>query len=412
MRPIKLTMSAFGPYAGKSELELDKLGQNGLYLITGDTGAGKTTLFDAITFALYGETSGRNRNATMLRSKYADPKTPTYVELVFCYRDQQYTIRRNPTYERRALRGDKMTQENAGVELTMPNGRVLTRIKQVNDEIQAILGLDYEQFTQIAMIAQGDLENAGVELTMPNGRVLTRIKQVNDEIQAILGLDYEQFTQIAMIAQGDFRELLQAKTDKRREIFRRIKQVNDEIQAILGLDYEQFTQIAMIAQGDFRELLQAKTDKRREIFRYIFQTERYQQLQGLLSKRAKELADRYRNVENAVKQCVRSVRCAEDHPMALEWEAVRAERRSLSQTIELLGQIIQTDTDKQQTRKEQMDILDKRLRECWDRSSRPIRTSSRRARNRWTFWISVCESWKRSSKKLSRLRSGTESLRT
>ena len=269
MRPIKLTMSAFGPYAGKSELELDKLGQNGLYLITGDTGAGKTTLFDAITFALYGETSGRNRNATMLRSKYADPKTPTYVELVFCYRDQQYTIRRNPTYERRALRGDKMTQENAGVELTMPDGRVLTRIKQVNDEIQAILGLDYEQFTQIAMIAQ----------------------------------------------------------------------------------------------GDFRELLQAKTDKRREIFRYIFQTERYQQLQGLLSKRAKELADRYRNVENAVKQCVRSVRCAEDHPMALEWEAVRAERRSLSQTIELLGQIIQTDTDKQQTRKEQMDILDKRLRE-------------------------------------------------
>ena len=131
----------------------------------------------------------------------------------------------------------------------------------------------------------------------------------------------------------------------------------------MGLDYEQFTQIAMIAQGDFRELLQAKTDKRREIFRYIFQTERYQQLQGLLSKRAKELADRYRNVENAVKQCVRSVRCAEDHPMALEWEAVRAEQRSLSQTIELLTQIIQSDSDKQQGRKEQMDILDKRLRE-------------------------------------------------
>lgn len=81
MRPIKLTISAFGPYAGQVELELDKLGREGLYVICGDTGAGKTTIFDAITFALFGRASGKNVKSEMFRSKYAQPETPTFVEL-------------------------------------------------------------------------------------------------------------------------------------------------------------------------------------------------------------------------------------------------------------------------------------------------------------------------------------------
>ena len=98
MRPIKLTVSAFGPYADRVEIDLDKLGKNGLYLITGDTGAGKTTIFDAITFALYGEPSGNNRSVGMFRSKYAKEDAPTEVELVFEYDGKQYTIKRNPEY--------------------------------------------------------------------------------------------------------------------------------------------------------------------------------------------------------------------------------------------------------------------------------------------------------------------------
>ena len=156
MRPNKLIMSAFGPYAGRVELNLDKLGKSGLYLITGDTGAGKTTIFDAITYALFGEASGDNRETTMFRSKYADLDTPTLVELYFSYGDKEYYVKRNPEYERPRTRGDGVTTEKANAELKLPDGRIITKLKEVNNAIVEILGVDRNQFTQIAMIAQGD----------------------------------------------------------------------------------------------------------------------------------------------------------------------------------------------------------------------------------------------------------------
>ncbi|MDO4838161.1 MAG: SMC family ATPase [Clostridia bacterium] len=159
MRPITLTLSAFGPYAGKEVLHLDKLGTQGLYLITGDTGAGKTTIFDAIAFALFGGASGDNRTADMLRSKYADPETPTEVELVFDYAGKIYTIRRNPRYERQSRRGEKIVQQLPDAQLTMPDGYVFTRPKEVDNKIQELLGVDRDQFSQIAMIAQGEFRH-------------------------------------------------------------------------------------------------------------------------------------------------------------------------------------------------------------------------------------------------------------
>lgn len=155
MKPNKLKISAFGPYAGTVELDMDQLGSSGLYLITGDTGAGKTTIFDAITYALYGEASGVNREPSMLRSKYAQPETPTEVELIFTYDGKQYTIRRNPEYERPSKKGDKMTTQKASAELIFPNGRVETKTRDVNKAVQEIMGIDRGQFSQIAMIAQG-----------------------------------------------------------------------------------------------------------------------------------------------------------------------------------------------------------------------------------------------------------------
>ena len=96
MRPVKLKLSAFGPYSGVTEIDMAKLGESGLYLIAGDTGAGKTTIFDAISFALYGEASGDRRETKLLRSKYASPETPTEVELDFIYRDKLYKVKRKP----------------------------------------------------------------------------------------------------------------------------------------------------------------------------------------------------------------------------------------------------------------------------------------------------------------------------
>ena len=175
MRPLRLKISGFGPYAGTQELDLEVLGNSGLYLITGDTGAGKTTIFDAITFALFGEASGDSREPAMLRSKYARAEDPTSVELTFRYDGKDYTVRRNPEYERAKTRGTGTT-------------------KQLSEAV----------------------------LTYPDGHVVTRTREVNAAIRDIIGLTREQFSQVAMIAQGDFRKLLQADTKKRQEIFRDI----------------------------------------------------------------------------------------------------------------------------------------------------------------------------------------------
>ncbi|NLY87764.1 MAG: SMC family ATPase [Clostridiales bacterium] len=175
MRPTHLVMSAFGPYAGRTEIKFDLLGQSGLYLITGDTGAGKTTIFDAITFALFGKASGENRDANMFRSKYAELGTPTEVELIFAYAGEEYRIKRNPEYERPSARGEKVVIERQNAELHYPSGKVVTKVKDVNDAVGEILGIDRNQFTQIAMIAQGDFLKLLIASTDDRKKIFQKI---------------------------------------------------------------------------------------------------------------------------------------------------------------------------------------------------------------------------------------------
>ena len=175
MRPLKLTMSAFGPYAGCISIDFTVFGRNGLYLISGDTGAGKTTIFDAITFALFGEPSGTSRDAGMLRSKYADSRTATFVKLEFEYDGKTYVIERNPTYERPKERGEGMTVQGANATLWMPDGSAVAGLRNVDSKIHDIIGIDRTQFSQIAMIAQGDFMKLLFSKTDERQKILRKI---------------------------------------------------------------------------------------------------------------------------------------------------------------------------------------------------------------------------------------------
>ena len=202
MRPQVLIVSAFGPYAGEITIDFERLGTQGLYLITGDTGAGKTSIFDAITFALYGEASGEVRDPQMFRSKYAKAEIKTYVELTFCYRGEKYRVKRNPEYQRPKGRGTGLTFQKAEAEL-----------EYLSDSSRPIV---------------------------------SKSKDVTRAVTEILGLDYRQFTQIVMIAQGDFQKLLFADTATRKEIFRRIfhtekfQQLQDALKAELSRQKEAY----------------------------------------------------------------------------------------------------------------------------------------------------------------------------
>ncbi len=175
MKPIKLVMSAFGPYAGETTLDFTKLGNSGVYLICGDTGAGKTTIFDAIVFALYGRASGDSRQPEMFRSKYARPQTPTFVDLTFAYRGEEYRVVRNPEFERKKAKGEGVTKEVAAATLYRPDGKVFTKVREVNEQITQILGIDREQFRQIAMIAQGDFSKLLLSPTEERKVIFRRI---------------------------------------------------------------------------------------------------------------------------------------------------------------------------------------------------------------------------------------------
>ncbi len=235
MRPLKLTMSAFGPYADEVSVPFSDFGERGIYLICGDTGAGKTTIFDALTFALYGESSDDERKAALLRSDFADPQTPTFVRLTFSYRDEEYEIYRQPTYLRPKARGTGMTESARIDEFYAPGKPPITNKNQVNAAIEELLGIDRNQFAQIAMIAQGQFrrlltadtkERSGILRklfsTLPYARLQAALEARTKELQESYRQLQQQVQHIAEEADfdeasEDFAEYRQRKSDGRLE---------------------------------------------------------------------------------------------------------------------------------------------------------------------------------------------------
>lgn len=247
MKPIKLTMSAFGSYAGKEEIDFSKL-ENGLFLITGDTGSGKTTIFDAIAYALYDKTSGGKRDGNMMRSQYAEESLDTYVEYLFSYHGKEYLIRRNPEYMRVGKRkmsdgSVRYVKESSKVSLVLPDGKEFKgKKREVDKKIEEIIGLDFNQFTQIAMIAQGDFLKLLHAESKERKKIFSQIFQtriywrVQEELKELAKARYIQLEENRRDCQREM-ERVEIPTLKEEDTrHERVQTIAEEWKALLKLE--------------------------------------------------------------------------------------------------------------------------------------------------------------------------------
>lgn len=364
MRPITLTMSAFGPYAAKTVIELDKLGTNGLYLITGDTGAGKTTIFDAITYALYGEASGNTRDVNMFRSKYAEPSTPTEVELTFEYAQKIYTVKRNPEYDRPKARGEGYTTEKANAELHYPDGRVVTKLKEVNKAIVDIMGIDRSQFTQIAMIAQGDFLKLLLASTEDRKKIFQkifrtqcyyqlqeRLKQQTGDLAKDYGKIGDSIRQYINGIACHSDDVLMLEVDKAKKgelknteavqlVEKLIKQDNAALQKVLGqigkLDKQKEAIAAQLAVAENRKTTEEKQEKAKE------NLARETQRQKTLETEKNEAAAHQPEVQKAVEAIAK---LEAQLPEYAEMQKKQTERTGLQKALEEVAQKIKTEAE-------------------------------------------------------------------
>ena len=333
MKPIKLIMCAFGPYAGQTEVPFQALGQDGVFLITGDTGAGKTTVFDAISFALYGEASGGRgrRIGKSFRSDYAPADRETFVELEFEHQGKRYRVRRSPEYERLKKRGSGT----------------------------------------ITVAAQAQLEG------LDDGLLCTRVDEVNARLRELIGLDREQFSQTMMIAQGDFLKILNASSKERKELFQkifntqiyarlqeRLRQENSELQRQLEADDAKVA--ALIAQLRWPDAAPEGQPLPEQTLALAKQT--LQQIRGQMEQASAQMAQ----LEQQQRQCSGEIARGKQHNAQLQaLQAARQRQVQLQQQARQIQALSQTLAAAQQA---QTVIPAQRL---WQTASHALQESSR-----------------------------------
>ncbi len=267
MRVLELVLHAFGPYAKQQVFSMEELGEQGLFLISGDTGAGKTTIFDAITFALFGMSSGSHREQSMFRSKYASIDEPTFVKMRFLYNQEVYELTRNPEYARKAKRGDGMTMQKADATLCLPNEQSVSGVKEVNEYIHKLLGLNCNQFTQIAMIAQGEFLKLLLATTEERQKIFREVfktqyyQQLQERLKEESYVVSKQYDQIKNSI-SQYVEQIHCPSNK-KELFEQMKQAMQSeniiafLQAIIVED-ESLLSIYNKEQQRHAEMLQKK----------------------------------------------------------------------------------------------------------------------------------------------------------
>ena len=263
MRLKKLIMQAFGPFKDKVviDFEKDKI-DKGLLLITGDTGAGKTTIFDAICYALYGNTSGDTREANSLRSDWAYNDMDTYVDLEFYYKNKLYEIKRSPEYTRKKKNGIGETKQVATSEANI-NGKIITKLTDVNKEIESLIGLDYKQFRQVAMLSQGEFSKFLLAPSLEKTTIFRKI--FNTEFYDLL----QNKLKLNMLSKKDEIEKIKDKIETERKNLESIINIyglsNDETINILTKEIQNKSDEVILAKKERDKVNDEKTKLSTEI---------------------------------------------------------------------------------------------------------------------------------------------------
>lgn len=422
MRPLKLTMTAFGPYAGTETVEMDKLGKSGLYLITGDTGAGKTMIFDAITYALYGELSGDTRRATMIRSQYAKPETLTEVELVFEYAGCEYTIKRSPEQERPKQRGTGTTKAPATVELHRPGKAPLTKNSEVADAIEAIIGVNKKQFCQIAMIAQGDFRKLLYADTEERREIFRTIfstgnfKLIQDELRnraASLRSERESVvSQVATILDGVRpSETLLGSEDELRQV-KEGDVLSPHVAEFIGWNIEEDERQASLNASELEnaDAYLAELDKQLGAIAQIKKLQAdydescrlLKECEAALSQSETALASARASAEEAAPLAARAVEIEHDLPSYDEFDQQQARQRKLLDSIAKNSRTLETSNNQIKDLESRLEKLQEEIRSAQNLGEEleRLKASERIARER----VDALDALGREAESLAKLR--------
>ena len=340
MRPIKLTLSGWGPYASCEVVDFEAFGQEGLFLITGSTGGGKTTIFDGITYALYGETSGTTREKDYLRSDFAKPETETFVELIFSHKGQEYKVVRSPRYSRPKKRGqgEIVTSETAALyeEGKMP----VTVLKDVNVRLGEIMGISYKQFKQIAMIAQGEF----LDLLLANSKDRVEI------FRNLFGTEEQERFQKKLGEKA--RESYGALTENKHKLSETLSQIQTEKEIVEEELAKEYVNLEVLV-----EAVQEETKEDKDVEKHL--AEELKRLEKKLKKLTEKkqeyvsLEKRLEEQENKLLVCEKE-REASERKKEQAIQAAKLEEEGFLEKKKLLE-------EKQREEKEQLELLKERL---------------------------------------------------